>query len=115
MFENKMTHNGIHYTRYIVSWKKAGGKIYRGGLFERWLREQEKLTEKEISDILLIAENGKLELEESAKRFIVYGPNSETNREERKVANLGGYFDECTGNHFNGIKRLADKALSKFK
>lgn len=113
MFENKLTHNGIHYTRYIASWKRAGGKIYRGGLFERWLREQEKLTDEEVSDILLLAENGKLELQGSAKAFMK--ENDEANREERRVSLLGGRFDECTGRHFSLTKKLVEKALSEYK
>ena len=56
MFENKPTHNRIFYSQYIASWKSIGGKIYRGGLFERWLREKEQLTDEEIRDILNIAD-----------------------------------------------------------
>ena len=104
MFENKLTHNGIHYSRYISSWKQAGGKIYRGGLFERWLREIEQLTEEEISDILFIAENGKLELECSAKMFIEQ--NWTKNSKEKEAAWLGGYFGECTGTHFSNLEDL---------
>ena len=109
MFENKLTHNEIHYSRYIVSWKRSGGKIYRGGLFEKWLREKEHLTEDEIADILLMAENGKLELENSAKFFIEN--NKEENLSERKMAYFGGYFDECTGSHINNIKTVYDDAV----
>lgn len=69
-FENAETHNGIHYTRYIASWKRMGGKIFYGGLFERWLKEVQKLTDEEINDILFIATNGKMELEMSAKVFM---------------------------------------------
>lgn len=104
MFENKLTHNGIHYSRYISSWKQAGGKIYRGGLFERWLREIEHLTEEEISDILFMAENGKLELECSAKMFI--GENRIKNSREKEADLLGGYFSECSGTHFSNIEKL---------
>ena len=28
MFENKKTHNGIHYMRYINSWSNVGGNFY---------------------------------------------------------------------------------------
>lgn len=69
-FENALTHNGIHYSRYIESWRRMGGKIFYGGLFEDWLRETQKLTDEEIRDILLIATNGKMELEMSAKMFM---------------------------------------------
>lgn len=94
-FENVTTkkHN-IHYSRYIASWldtymKKLynkqfdttdlEGKIekhYRysrsgifGDEFKDWLRSIE-LTEEEIDDIYWMANNGKMELEVSAGRFI---------------------------------------------
>lgn len=92
MFENKLTHNGIHYSRYIASWRKMGGKIYRGGLFEKWLIE-EGLTEDEISDILNLAENGKMELEMSAQIFIIQ--HKEDSNEERKLAMLGEERSWC--------------------
>lgn len=77
-FENALTHNGIHYSRYISSWRRMGGKIYHGGLFEKWLREKEQLTEEEINDIMEMATNGKMELEGSAQAFM----NCEANRKE---------------------------------
>lgn len=110
MFENKLTHNGIHYSRYIASWKRAGGKIYRGGLFERWLREKEQLNDEEISNILLLAENGKLELQGSAKAFIE--ANKSEHHEERKLTFMGGHFDECQGTHIRRIQEKAKKAIS---
>ena len=69
-FENAKTRNGIYYSRYIASWQNAGGEIAPYGLFERWLREVEKLTDEEISDIYILATNGKLELQESARAFM---------------------------------------------
>lgn len=69
-FENAKTHNGIYYSRYIASWRRQGGMIYPYGLFEKWLKEVEKLTDEEISDIMLLATNGKMELEQSAKEFM---------------------------------------------
>ena len=69
-FENAKTGDGIHYSRYIASWHRMGGTIFYGGLFEKWLRDKEHLTEMEISDIMLMATNGKLELQKSAKEFI---------------------------------------------
>lgn len=82
-FENAGTHNGIHYTRYIASWRRMGGKIFYGGLFERWLKEVQKLTDEEINDILLIATNGKMELEASAKMFMK--ANKEQLDEEKEM------------------------------
>lgn len=71
-FENAKTHNGIHYSRYIASWKRKGGKLYvdDDSLFIRWLKEKEGLTDDEISDIRLLVTNGKLELETSAMLFM---------------------------------------------
>lgn len=69
-FENAKTSKGIHYSRYIASWRRKGGTIYHGGLFERWLKEIEKLTDEEISDIMLMATTGKMELETSAVLFM---------------------------------------------
>ena len=77
MFENKKTTKGIYYSRYIASWLRIGGRIPGRGkrfqnvqLFTRWLSEVEGLNEKEIADILFLAENGKMELEDSAKKFL---------------------------------------------
>lgn len=70
MFENKFTQAGIRYSRYIASWMNKGGEIYYGGLFEQWLRDVLKLTEEEISDIMFLATNGKMELEVSAALFM---------------------------------------------
>ena len=41
-----------------------------GNLFKEWLKETQGLTDDEIKDIMEMATNGKLELEESAKRFL---------------------------------------------
>lgn len=113
MFENKLTHNGIHYSRYIASWRREGGKIYRGGLFERWLKETQHLTDEEVDDILLMAENGKMELESSASAFMKEHENAHW--EERKLANAGGMFTDCTGKHIRRIKNLWDIATKRFK
>ena len=75
MFENKITHNGIHYTRYIASWTKVGQKITRHGLFQKWLKEQEQLTDQEIYEITELALNGKLELEESVRFYLEHQNN----------------------------------------
>ena len=76
MFENKLV-KGIHISRYIMSWARVGGPLnYRGKgyTFGEWLETLEidgsKLSEEEIHDIMFIAQNGKLELEESAREFI---------------------------------------------
>ena len=82
-FENSII-RGIHISRYIASWMIAGGtfKRHRGQptsscAFLRWLRslviDGEQLTEDEVRTIYNFAHNGKLELQESAKRFIGMG------------------------------------------
>lgn len=71
-FENKKTHFGIHYTRYIISWIRIGGELRDRGPIEPfldWLRSLE-LTEDEIDDIRFLATNGKMELEHDAYHFI---------------------------------------------
>lgn len=74
MFENKMI-NGIHISRFIASWEDAGGNCRKDrDLFRKWLSSLiingRHLTDGEIHDILFIAGNGKMELEDSAKAFI---------------------------------------------
>lgn len=72
MFENKLI-RGIHATRYIASWGKAGGHFGRRDLgrfdFRRWL-ESLGLTKDEVQHIYNLLDNGKLELENSAKVFM---------------------------------------------
>lgn len=72
MFENKLI-RGIHATRYIVSWMKVGGHFGRRDRgrfdFRDWL-ESLGLTEDEVRYIYNLAENGKLELQNSAKAFM---------------------------------------------
>ena len=71
MFENKTTEvGGIHYTRYIESWRNAGGKMFCVDFFVKWLKA-EGCTDEEIRDIKrLCIGGGKLELEMSAKPFV---------------------------------------------
>lgn len=73
MFENKM-YEGIRYSRFVASWNKVhNGKFKRFG-FEDWLMQltingkcMDNQTAKEICEF---ADNGKMELEENARRFI---------------------------------------------
>ena len=74
MFENKLIEN-IYISRFIASWEKAGGNCRKDReLFRKWLEaliiNGRHLTENEIHDILFLAGNGKMELEDSAKAFI---------------------------------------------
>ena len=79
-FENSII-RGIHISRYIASWVRVGGTIGRAHrhlgnscAFTDWLRtleiDNEHLTDDEVWQIYRFATNGKLELQESAKRFI---------------------------------------------
>ena len=69
MFEN-VTVRGVHATRYIMSYARAGGELGRQVWnFEDWLKTL-GLDEEEIYSILSIARNGKLELEISAAKFL---------------------------------------------
>ena len=80
MYENELI-KGIYISRYIASWIKSGGQIGYAARclgqtnnFMNWLRtlviDGEHLTEDEIWRIYSFATNGKLELEDSAKKFI---------------------------------------------
>lgn len=78
ILENKKTESQeIHYSRYIASWRNAGGK-YFGGDFQEFLRLQ-GCTEQEISDITWLGNCGKMELETVARLFL---KNKTKNREE---------------------------------
>lgn len=77
-FENKTVGGGYFYTRFIASYYRAGGNPnnYRGNgkSLEAWLRsliiDDAPMKEEDIKAILFLAENGKLELETNAKRFL---------------------------------------------
>lgn len=71
MFENKLI-NGIHVTRYIMSWVRKGGQLRYGDdidNFYDWLLSL-GLNEDEADYIKYIATNGKLELETKAMMFL---------------------------------------------
>lgn len=73
-WSNKIASTGIHYSRYIASWIKAGGKrelkvrLYDSE-FYKWLllTGLEEGEAKEIADMFT---DGKLELIESARAFL---------------------------------------------
>ena len=73
MFENKVIGGYTYATRFIMSWVRSGGKLDKIGKgydnFRKWL-ESLKLDSEDIKDIMFLAENGKLELEVSAKNFM---------------------------------------------
>lgn len=67
-FENKVTSQGIHYSRYIASWiheLRHSEKI----MFKNWLISL-GLNDDEVKDIYEMYTNGKLELQDSAGRFL---------------------------------------------
>lgn len=75
-FKNEMI-NGIHASRYIVSWVKEGGSLKgsrRNSKFVEWLKSLtingRSLTEEEIDKIYFLSSNGKMELEHIAKEFL---------------------------------------------
>ena len=76
MWKNK-TECGIHVTRFIASWYRAGGTLRYGkdyDDFEEWLRtliiDSKKLSEEDVNHIVELARNGKMELEHSARQFL---------------------------------------------
>lgn len=71
MFENKII-NGIHSTRYIMSWVRKGGQLKYGkdiDDFYDWLLSL-GLCADDADEIKFLATNGKLELENSARKFL---------------------------------------------
>ena len=73
MFENKIINGCDYATRFIMSWVRSRGTFGKHGKgyddFRKWL-ESLKLKTEDIEDIMFLAQNGKLELEVSAKKFI---------------------------------------------
>ena len=73
MFENKVIEGYTYATRFIMSWVRSGGKFDKSGKgygdFRKWL-ESLKLDPEDIEDIMLLALNGQLELEVSAKNYM---------------------------------------------
>ena len=71
MFENG-DFNGIFYSRFIASWVKKGGMLKTGhdiSMFRSWLTEI-GCDDETVDKITFLASNGKLELENSAERFL---------------------------------------------
>ena len=64
--------NGIYASRYIASYTEVMGKIYPTP-FRKWLESLvvngSKLSEEDITFLINRALDGKLELEEHARRF----------------------------------------------
>lgn len=71
MFENG-NFNGIFYSRFIASWVRKGGMLKTGhdiSMFRSWLTEI-GCDDETVDKITFLASNGKLELENSAEKFI---------------------------------------------
>ena len=71
MFENG-NFNGIFYSRFIASWVRKGGMLKTGhdiSMFRCWLTEI-GCDDETVDKITFLASNGKLELENSAERFL---------------------------------------------
>lgn len=76
MFTNK-TECGIYATRFIASWLRMGGTLKFGedyDDFRGWLEtlkvDGNPLSEQDVNHIVDLAQNGKLELEVSAKQYL---------------------------------------------
>ena len=72
-FENKVINGYTYATRFIMSWVRSGGNFGKHGEnyndFRNWLKSL-GLKTGDINDIMFLAQNGKLELEVSAKNYI---------------------------------------------
>ena len=73
MFENRQINGYTYATRFIMSWIRAGGTFHKNGEgygdFYDWLLSL-GLSKDDADDIKILAENGKMELEYSAKKFL---------------------------------------------
>ena len=73
MFKNEVINGYTYATRFIMSWVRSGGIFGKHGEgyddFRNWL-ELLGLKTEDIEDIMFLAQNGKLELEVSAKNYI---------------------------------------------
>ena len=69
-FDNAVI-KGVHASRYIMSYLREGGEANYRDKFREWLKSLPmELTEEEIDYIVGIYDNGKMELEMNAKRFL---------------------------------------------
>ena len=69
-FDNAII-RGTHASRYIMSYLREGGEANYRDKFREWLKSLPmELTEEEIDYIVGIYDNGKMELEMNAKRFL---------------------------------------------
>lgn len=76
MWSNE-TECGIYVTRFIASWIRKGGTLRFGEdyeNFETWLRslkiDGKHLSDQDVYHITHLARNGKMELENSAQKYL---------------------------------------------
>ena len=69
MFKNSKA-LGIRFSRFIASWNNVGGRKLGDDAFLEWL-ESIGVSEEDRYAILEMKNTGKLELEASAKDFII--------------------------------------------
>lgn len=67
---------GMYYSRIIASWSNVGGNVHSKE-FKEWMKSikddntgERVLTDEQVNDIFRLADNGKLEWEENARRFM---------------------------------------------
>lgn len=73
MFENKAINGYVYATRFIASWIKVGGQLKTGKDikdFKEWLKSIGEISDDDINHIVFLATNGRLELEDHARRFL---------------------------------------------
>lgn len=77
MFEDNFKNEfikGIHTSRYIASWHKRYQGAHSNYLMKEWLRDLiingEHLTDEEVTFIRNFDTNGKMELEDDARRWL---------------------------------------------
>lgn len=71
-FENKLSSEDVHYSRYIASFIKAcrdTGVGFKYGLLNSWLTTL-NLSEDEVNEIWFLAFNGRIELEVNAREYL---------------------------------------------
>jgi len=71
-FENKLSSKKVYYSRYIASFNKAciDTRVgFKYGLLYSWLKTL-NLSEDEADAICFLAFNGKIELEENARKYL---------------------------------------------
>ena len=69
-FDNAVI-KGVHASRYIMSYLREGGEANYRDKFREWLKSLPmELTNEEVQHIVEIYDNGKLELEVNASRFL---------------------------------------------